>query len=292
MKNFWNSSIKKKLISREINKLSPSSTSYLTIPDTSFHDNILNTSLNPNPEFYPDHVLDDNHGPLYVPTHPSSLSLQDGFDHHNNHGDNDANRDYLYKLEKMMIPNYGFDDNNFSLIPALPSAPLAQANYFSSSCHDHDYNKNQNQNQSHGHDQPQFLDHSHLLNHDHSKQDATNFMAPPKMKNIHLSTTYSHDANALSALMVPKLFHEDIIINMPPLSTIHSGSSYSHDLHMPSATTSEMEYSNIDASVIMLSSLPSSAASSSSPLTPSPPSFIVNLCGLSPNSWPGTLDKT
>ncbi|KAK1358476.1 MYB transcription factor [Heracleum sosnowskyi] len=303
VKNFWNSSIKKKLISHEINnKLSPSSTSYLTIPNTSFHDNILNTSLNQNPEFYP-HVLDDNHDPLYVPTTPSSLTMPAGFDHHNN----DVNRDYLYKLEKMMVPNYGFDDNNFNLIPVVPSVPLAQVNYFSSSYHDHDYNnKNQNHKQSHDLDypastcpafgyQPQILDHLHLLDHDHSKQDATDFMALPKMKNLHSSsTTYSHDANALSALMVPpKLCHEEIIIDMPPLSTIISGSSYAHNLHMPSATNSQMEYSNIDASAIMLSSLQSSsAASSSSPLTLSPPSFIINLSGLPSNSWSGTLDKT
>lgn len=293
MKNFWNSSIKKKLISHEINnKLSPSSASYLTIPNTAFHENILNTSLIPHPEFYP-HVLDDNHDPLYVPTTPSSsLTLQSGFDQHN-HGD------YLNKLEKMMIPNYGFDENSFNLIPVVPSVPLAQVNYFSSSCHDHDYNKNlQNQKQSYDHDysaatcpafgylQPQILDQLHPLDHDHSKQDATNFMARPKMKNMHSSSTYSHDANALSGQMVPKLCHEEIIINMPPLS------SYSHDLHIPSAT-SQMEYPNIDASAIMLSSIPSSsAASSSSQLTPSPPSFVVNLSGLASNSWPGTLDKT
>lgn len=285
MKNFWNSSIKKKLISHhEINnKLSPSSTSYLTIPNT-FHDNILNTSLNPNPEFYP-HVLDDNHDPLYVPTTPSSsLTLQAGFDDVNH-------RDYLHKLEKMMIPNYGFDENSFNLIPVVPSVPLAQVNYFSSSYHDHDYNKIPNQKQSYDHDyaaatcpafgyQPQILDHLHPLD----KQDATNFMSRPKIKNIHSSTNYSHDANALSPLMAPKLCQEEMIINMPPLSAIHSGSSYSHDLHMPSAT-SQMEYPNIDASAILLSS---AAASFSSPLTPSPPSFVVNLS----NSWPGTLDKT
>ncbi|KAF1002239.1 hypothetical protein AG4045_002248 [Apium graveolens] len=259
--------------------LSPSSTSYLTIPNTSFHDSILNTSLNPNPEFYP-HVLDDNHDPFYVPATPSSsLALQAGFD----------------KLEKMMIPNYGFDENSFNLIPAVPSVPLAhEMNYFSSSFHDHDYNKNQNQKQSYDHDysadtspafgylQPQILDHLHLLDQDHSKQDATNFMARPKMKNVHSSSTYSHDANALSGLMVPKLCHEETITNMPPLS------SYSHDFRIPSAT-SQMEYPNIDTSAILLSSLPSSSAASSSP---SPSSFVVNLSGLATNSWPGTLDKT
>lgn len=294
MKNFWNSSIKKKLISHDIsNKLPPSSTSYLNLPNTTFHDNvILNTSLNPNlPEFsfnsninYP-HVLDDNPDPLYLPSTPSSLTLQAGFDHH---GDNDANRDYLHKLERMMIPNYSFDDTNFSLnIPVVPSVPLAQLNYFSTSYHDHDYNANQNQKQkkSHDHDhpsafgyQPQILDNLDLLDHGHSKHEATNFMAR-KMKNVpSSSSTYCHVANAL---MVPKLCHEEII-NMPPLSsTIHSGSS-------TTLAASQMEYSNIDTTTVILSS----AASSSSSLKLSPASFVVNLGGLPPNSWPGTPNKT
>lgn len=308
VKNFWNSSIKKKLISHDIsNKLSSSCTSYLTIPNT-FHDSILNTSHNPNPEFsinpnlinYPHVDLDDNHDPLYIPDTPLSLTQQDSFDHHN-HGDNDMNRDYLYKLEKMISPNYGFDDSNFNLIPGVPSLPLAQVNYIlPSSYQEHDYNENQNQNQKQScdHDHPTatcppFCYQPQILDHDHSKQDANSFMAHPKMKILHSSSAYANDANALSALMVPKLCYEEInVMNMPPLSTIHSGSSYSHDMPSPPSSTtiaaSQMEYSNIDAASIMLASLPSSStASSSSPLALCPPSFVVNLSGVPSNSWPG-----
>lgn len=312
VKNFWNSSIKKKLIISHDHLPSGCSTSSFpninptTTPATTFHEGFCSSLLNPNPNpnfFMPnvnanDDDPQDHHHQLHIPTQPS-LMLQ-SFDHHD--GDNDhINQVKLDHMMMMMIPNNN-NNNNVNFIPIAPSVPILSLDSSSSSYDHHPPTcpllGYQSQNDLLLHHHQNLLDLKQEDNnlmirpnttHDDDNEDEGSLMMVPKLCDYEMikgNIMVDSCSNYMAVDNVAQEIDEPIISVSSTVANFPRGSSYPHGhrVHVPTSDN-QMEYNDVinDAAIMLTSS--SSSSSSPSSTSMSPLSFVMNLSGIPTNCW-------
>ncbi|XP_059643175.1 transcription factor MYB26-like [Cornus florida] len=198
VKNFWNSSIKKKLLSHSLSDL----TTFPDIPNSSGSFEPFFPPINANPNLIP--TTSQLQDQIYMPI-PTPSILQGSFDH----------GDHLIKLDQLEFYNPNF-------VPMPPPVPLP----LDTTSYDPTWSL------SH---QPHYLDQNHVLKQeDHMfRHDFAPFYTGDKVFNSKMMIPPYDDAS----MMMPASLVSNEVHSMISPSCFQSGSYHPLDSHMPTNRT-------------------------------------------------------